>query len=95
MHSHYPINKLNSWRLGSTVRYFSQPNTREELISVYLDFQQHKTIILGLGSNILFPDSQLDAHLIKVNKALSNLYYNDMVYVESGVTLAKFAKFSR
>ena len=93
MHSHYPINKLNSWRLGSTVRYFSQPETREQLIRVYSEFQHHRTIILGLGSNILFPDTELDAHLIRVNKALSNIYYNDSVYAESGVSLAKFAKF--
>lgn len=93
MHSHYSINKFNSWRLGTTVRYFSEPSSRDSLVEVYTNFQHERTIFLGLGSNILFPDYELNAHIIKTKKALSNMVYDKSFYVESGVSLAKFAKF--
>lgn len=93
MHTHYPIKSLNTWRLGSTVRYYSQPNSLLELVDVYQQFQDTPTIWLGLGSNILFPDQEMDAHLIKTQKALNKITHDQYVYVEAGVPLAKLARY--
>ncbi|MCP8352545.1 UDP-N-acetylmuramate dehydrogenase [Candidatus Synchoanobacter obligatus] len=93
MHVNYPIKSLNSWRLGDRVRYFSQPQSLEALVSLYEQYQHVPTIWLGLGSNILFSDDVLNAHIIRTNKALSVMSFDQYFYVEAGVSLAKFAKF--
>lgn len=62
-------------------------------MEVYKEFSHVPTIWLGLGSNILFPDGELNAHIIKTQKALNKLYIDDGIYVEAGVPLAKLAKF--
>lgn len=94
MHKLHPIKTLNSWRTGNHVKLYSKPNTLEELVSIYHKHISERTIWLGLGSNILFPDELLDAHIIHTVKALSTIELRgDVVYVESGVTLAKTAKF--
>lgn len=93
MHTHYPIKSLNTWRLGSTVRYYSQPTSLLELVDVYQQLKHVPTIWLGLGSNILFPDQEMNAHIIKTQKALKQIYYDRYVYVEAGVPLAKLARF--
>lgn len=76
------------------MKLYSKPNTLEELVSIYHQNLSERTIWLGLGSNILFTDEVLDAHLIHTVKALSTIELrHDLVYAESGVTLAKTAKF--
>lgn len=93
MHKHYPISKLNSWRLGSSVRYFSEPRSQAELLDVYYQYAHIPTIWLGLGSNILFPDHELSAHIIKTHKALNRIEEQETIYAEAGVPLAKLARF--
>lgn len=93
MKQHYPIKTLNTWRLGTTVQYFSQPTSKEELIEVYQAYQHVPTIWLGLGSNVLFPDDELEGHLIKTQKALNQIYEDETVYAEAGVPLAKVARY--
>ena len=92
MHTHYPIRRLNAWRLGSTVRYYSEPVTQQGLVDIYRK-HPNNVIWLGLGSNILFPDHELDAHIIKTGKALSHLTHAQHIDVGAGVTLAKLARF--
>ncbi len=93
MHKHYPIRSLNSWRTGDTVKYFSEPTSIQDLLNIYAQHKEERTILLGLGSNILFPDGELDAHIIRTTKALSNTRITgDMVVADAGVPLAKLAK---
>lgn len=92
MHKHYPIKRLNSWRLGTSVRWYSEPKSLEELLEYYQMKKHMRTIWLGLGSNIMFPDHELEAHVIKAHKALSQIIFSDDVYIEAGVPLAKVAK---
>lgn len=93
MHEHYPIRKLNTWRLGSSVRYFSEPHDMQTLLTVYEKYMHYPTVWLGLGSNILLPDEELEVHMIRSHKALSRLSYDGTVYAEAGVPLAKVARY--
>ena len=93
MHQLYPIKRLNSWRTGSQVKYYSKPDSREALCDIYDKYYKERTIWLGLGSNILFPDSVLEAHIIHTTAALREMYMsNEHIYVEAGVSLGKVAK---
>ena len=92
-HEHFAIRKLNSWRLGSTVRVYSEPRSLEELIKCYQLYRSMRTIWLGLGSNVLLPDHELDAHIIKLGKAMSSIEYVDgYMRVSAAVPLAKLAR---
>jgi|AntRauTorckE5430_2_1112549.scaffolds.fasta_scaffold00048_2 UDP-N-acetylmuramate dehydrogenase len=93
MHAHYPIKLLNTWHLGSTVRYFSNPNSLSQLVDVYEAYRHIPTIWLGQGSNILFPDHELSSHIIKTNQSLNQINFDDGIYVEAGVALAKIARY--
>lgn len=97
MHQNYPIRSLNSWRTGNSVKLYSEPSSAQDLVTLYHQHQHERTIWLGLGSNILFADGVLDAHMIKTTKALSGIQtvpLADKIQVDSGVTLAKLAKFA-
>lgn len=93
MQKQYPIKSLNTWRLGTAVRYYSQPKSLLELVDAYQQLAHMPTIWLGLGSNILFPDHELNAHIIKTHKALNQISHDQTVYAEAGVPLAKIARY--
>jgi len=93
MHQDYPIRSLNSWRTGGQVKLYSEPSSLAALIQLYQQHQDERTIWLGLGSNMLFADGVLDAHMIRTTKALSDVQVvGGKIEVAAGVTLAKLAK---
>ncbi|MDC3181000.1 UDP-N-acetylmuramate dehydrogenase [Gammaproteobacteria bacterium] len=94
MNENVPIKRMNSWRLGSTVKYYIEPQSEADLIQS-LDHTQstkHGFIFLGLGSNILFPDHQLDATLVRMRQLSGMSLYDDEIEAQAGLTLAKLGK---
>lgn len=90
----HPIRSLNSWRLGSTVAYYAEPKQESALIACYESQPQtkHGMIFLGLGSNVMFPDTQLDAYLIRMRHLNAYHFDGELIEAQCGLTLAKLAK---
>ena len=61
-----PLNTLSTFRIGGTVREVITVTTEKDLEDVFnLMPQEEKWFLLGGGSNIVFPDGDLDMTLIR------------------------------
>ncbi len=89
-----PIKRMNSWRLGSTVRFYLEPKTECELITQVQSVPKtkHGLLFLGLGSNVLFPDHELDATLVRMRHLNGFSTEGEVLHVQAGLTLAKLGK---
>jgi UDP-N-acetylmuramate dehydrogenase len=88
------IKRMNSWRLGSTVRFYLEPKTEAELITQVKSVPEtkHGLLFLGLGSNVLFPDHELDAVLVRMRHLNHYTIDGDIFDAQVGLTLAKIGK---
>lgn len=90
----YPLLKLNTWKIGGPAEIVFWPDTTEALREM-IGWCREKNIphlILGRGSNVLFPDQGLRGMVI-VNTRLSNIaWQNDCVRVEAGYSLRRLAR---
>jgi UDP-N-acetylmuramate dehydrogenase len=94
------LKNLNTWRVGGTAEYFIEPETPEQL-AVFLSqegLRFSQITWLGLGSNVLIPDTGLAGIVIctsRLNKLtlLDSKLDSNLVYAEAGVPCAKLAKF--
>ena len=58
LRSDIPLSRYSTFQIGGRARFFSEPNTVDELRSL-LDFahaEELPLLVIGKGSNILFPD---------------------------------------
>jgi UDP-N-acetylmuramate dehydrogenase len=94
------LKNLNTWRVGGTAEYFIEPETPEQLADFLLQeggkFGQ--ITWLGLGSNVLIPDTGLAGIVISTSRLnqltlLHSKVESNLVYAEAGVPCAKLAKF--
>ncbi|MGD9592546.1 MAG: UDP-N-acetylmuramate dehydrogenase [Candidatus Berkiella sp.] len=92
----FPLASLTSWHIGGKAERFYLPTSIEQL-SQYLSALPHDTPItwLGLGSNVLIKDSGIKGAVICTRKC-QELYEQEdgSLYVQAGVTCAKFARFA-
>lgn len=92
---HQSLAKANSWHIGGTARQVFYPTDLTDL-QLFLNRlpKNERLIWLGLGSNVLLPDGELDATVI-MTRGVSQLEVLDdeTVRAEAGVTCAKMAKF--
>lgn len=91
----YPIKKYNSWRVGGTVKCCYWPASQVDFIEFVNKLpRSERIIIVGLGSNVLFPDDNLDATVIFTTKSLTgfNIIAPGFFRFEAGVSCAKIAK---
>lgn len=95
-YDHFDIARYTSWRVGGTVRALFKPKTIEDLSRVLAqrpDDEPH--FWLGLGSNLLMPDDELDALVIYSHQALDTITVDEqegLITVMAGVPCAKLAK---
>jgi UDP-N-acetylmuramate dehydrogenase len=90
------LKKSNTFKVGGRAKYFFEPTSVEELVA----FLQKKSAILpnvpcyflGLGSNTLFPDGDLDLCVIRTRKLTGIKVDGRQVVVEAGLACAKLAK---
>ena len=86
--------KYCSWRTGGRAKYFYTPANIEALSS-FLKTNTLPVLWLGLGSNLLIRDLGFDGVVIHT-KLLNKLSLNQgKIYAQSGVSLAKLARFSQ
>lgn len=87
------IKKYNTYRLDVIVKYLVFVRNINELVSLIKIIKSNniKYVVLGNGSNVIFKDSYYDGVVIKLDK-LNNIEINDnIVKVESGVSLIKLS----
>lgn len=94
MEKHYPLNRLNTWRIGGLAETVYWPQTAEDLAIVWQRAREAEIPVwlIGRGSNLLLPDEGLPG-LTLVTSALDALEWGDYtVRVEAGYSLARLSQ---
>jgi len=93
-----PMSKHTSWRLGGPADRYYVPVDLQDLQIFLADLDSGIDILwVGLGSNMLVRDGGFRGQVIAPLNALNEIHLNPdgSLYVESGVSCAKLAKFCR
>ncbi len=93
-----PMMKHTTFRIGGPARYFFMPKNMEEvrLLLSYCRTEQKRYMVLGNGSNMLFPDEGYDGIVICIGKAMSDIRAEGTsLYAEAGALLSKTAAAAR
>lgn len=93
-----PMMKHTTFRIGGPARYFFTPKNIEEvrLLLSYCRDGQKRYMVLGNGSNMLFPDEGYDGIVICISKAMSDIRVEGTaLYAEAGALLSKTAAVAR
>ena len=91
-----PLAKHTSFRIGGPAKRMAFPKTAEELI-VLDGFARElgvRTILLGNGTNVLFPDEGIDAVVIATGEMDAITRDGDVLTADAGVSLARLAAFA-
>ena len=89
-----PLSKHTSFRIGGPARRMAFPRTAEELIVLdgFLREQGVRTVVLGNGTNVLFPDEGIDAAVISTVEMSHIERSGDAeLTADAGVSLARLA----
>ena len=88
-----PLAKRTSFRIGGPVKRMALPKTTEELVVLegFLQEEGVRTILLGNGTNVLFPDEGLDAVVVSTGQMARIERDGDSLTAEAGVSLARLA----
>lgn len=93
-----PMNAHSSFRIGGPVRALAVPEDVMSLSRVCAVLKENRLapMILGNGTNILFPDEGLKDLFIISTEKLTKMFLLDgeTIYAEAGVPLAKLAGFA-
>ena len=88
-----PLAKHTSFRIGGPAKRMAFPKTAEELI-VLDGFARElgvRTIVLGNGTNVLFPDEGIDAAVIATGEMARIERDGETLTADAGVSLARLA----
>ena len=88
-----PLAKHTSFRIGGPVKRMAQPKTTEELVVLdgFLREEGVRTILLGNGTNVLFPDEGLDAVVVSTGQMARIERAGESMTADAGVSLARLA----
>lgn len=92
-----PLSRHTSFRIGGAAKRMAFPRNAEELIVLdgFLREQKVPSILLGNGTNVLFPDNGVDAVVIATGEMKSLCRVSDTdLEADAGVSLAKLATFA-
>jgi UDP-N-acetylmuramate dehydrogenase len=93
-----PMSKHTSWRLGGPADRYYVPSDLRDLQNFLAELSTDLDILwVGLGSNMLVRDGGFRGQVIAPLNALNEIQLNQdgSLYVETGVSCAKLAKFCR
>lgn len=85
------LKKYNSYKVSTNARYLVDVFNEQALIDLieYLKKNNVKYIILGNGSNVVFPENNFSGVIIKLNELNKIEVDDDELYVGAGVMLPK------
>lgn len=89
-----PLAKHTSFRIGGPARRMAFPERTEQLVVLdgILREQGIRTVLLGNGTNILFPDEGLNAVVVATGEMKGvRRCGEDMLEAEAGISLARLA----
>ena len=88
-----PLEKHTSFRVGGAAARMALPKTAEELIVLDGFARQSgaRTILLGNGTNVLFPDEGLDALVVATTEMKAIRRDGETLTADAGVSLARLA----
>lgn len=88
-----PLAKHTSFRIGGPAKRMAFPKTAEELIVLdgFLRELGVRTILLGNGTNVLFPDEGINAVVIATGEMAHIERDGDILTADAGVSLARLA----
>jgi len=91
-----PLARHTSFRIGGPAKRMAFPKTAEELIVLdgFLRELGVRTILLGNGTNVLFPDEGIDAVVIVTGEMARIERDGDVLTADAGVSLARLATFA-
>ena len=96
---HEPMSQHSSFRIGGPVRALAAPSDVTSLTKLCSVLKQNHIapMMLGNGTNILFPDEGLDqVFLVSTEKLIKMFLLPDgALYAEAGVSLSKLASFAQ
>lgn len=93
-----PMMKHTTFRIGGPARYFFIPKNTEEIRQLlsYCRKEKKKYMVLGNGSNMLFPDEGYDGIIIYIGGNMSEIRVEGTsLYAEAGALLSKTAVVAR
>lgn len=87
------LKNYNTYRLDTTCSFLIFPKDEQELIDILRELKKtnHKYLILGNGSNIIFANDHYKGVVIKLDKLNHIEYQGNIVTAGSGCSLIKFA----
>lgn len=87
------LKNYNTYRLDTTCSFLIFPKDEQELIDILRELKKtnHKYLILGNGSNIIFANDHYQGVVIKLDKLNHIEYQGNIVTAGSGCSLIKFA----
>lgn len=87
------LKKYNTYRLDLKCKYLVFPKNIDELKEVleFIKKNKYKYLVLGNGSNVIFNCDYYDGVIIKLDKFNKITFNDNIVKVDSGVSLAKLA----
>ena len=94
-----PMSEHSSFKIGGPVRALAAPEDVTSLSRVCSILKEHRIapMMLGNGTNVLFPDEGLEELFIISTEKLTGLFLlpDGAIYAEAGVSLARLALFAQ
>lgn len=94
-----PMAEHCSFKIGGPVRALAAPSDVSSLSKICSILKEHHIapLLLGNGTNILFPDEGLPALFIISTEKLTKMFLlpDGAIYAEAGVSLAKLSSFAQ
>lgn len=86
---HYPLKKLNTWKIGGLGELVFWPETINELVTMFqwCRAAEKPVVFLGRGSNVLLPDQGLKGLIIVNTRLDKKAWLEDSVICQAGVSL--------
>src|SRR5690554_1618906 len=88
---------ISNWRVGGNARALVQPSSEDEIITLrkFIAEQQLPFFIIGNTTNLLFTDEDIDAVVIQIGSAFSEVKRSGNTLVaQAGVWVPKLARFA-
>lgn len=92
-----PLARHTSWRVGGPARSFYRPADAADLVAFLGQLDPEEPLLwLGLGSNILVPDTGFPGAVLQTQGCLTRMERRGAtgIFAESGVACAKLARFA-
>lgn len=90
-----PMAKISSWRVGGKAKVLVQPRSIEEIVALRRYITEHKLpyLVIGNTTNLLFTDDNIDAIILKVGSAFSQVMLdNHVIVAQAGLWVPKLAR---